>query len=241
MKILGTNKNQYPRLWKAFQDTLPHLCQRMVRMWRPCGDQELSESLQWWHQWRAPSCTTLRRRALRSGLGAQYRPSHNAPRMAARWKCPSRTCMQGFICERSRVLLISDQYPEAQGGRRGALSPPEHSEHVKMAPRLSGSPLHFTGCVSRGWYAQQSVSIRRAHTVSPVSCVLASGGSAVLHKTSSYVTKNDDFTYSLWNWLMLTQENSRNWSRNWDLRLLPHFLTLFCSWTTLHAKIRVKI
>lgn len=51
MKIVGTNKNQYLRLWKAFQGTLPHLCQRTVRLWRPCGAQELSESLQWWCWW----------------------------------------------------------------------------------------------------------------------------------------------------------------------------------------------
>lgn len=172
MKILGTNKNQYSGLWKAFQGTLPHLYQRMVRIWRPFGAQELSESLQGQHQWRAPSCTTLRRRALRSGLGAQYRPSCNTPRMAAKWKCPSRTCMQSFISKRSHVLLISNQYMVALrlSGEKRCSQPPQHSEHVKMTPQLSGSLLHFAGCASWGWYTQQSISICRARAVCPVSC-----------------------------------------------------------------------
>lgn len=56
------------------------------------------------------------------------------------------------------------------GEKRCSQAPPQHSEHVKMTPQLSGSLLHFAGCASGGWYTQQSVSVCRAGAVCPGSC-----------------------------------------------------------------------
>lgn len=167
----------------------------MVRMWRPCGARELSESLQGQLRWRAPGCTTLRRRALRSGLGARYRPSCNTPRMAARWKCPSRTCMQSFISERSHVLLISNQYrwPWGSVGRRGAVSPrPRTLSMSKWHPNSLG-----LCCILQDVHPEDGTLSRAFLPAEHVLCVLllvrASGGSAVLHKTSCYVTQKSSF------------------------------------------------
>lgn len=164
MKILGTNKNQQLTLCKAFQVTLPGLCHRMVRMWRPCGAQELSESLQWWCRWRAP-----RRRAFRSGLGAQHRPSHNAPRGAVRWKCPPRPHMQGFICERSHMLLISNQYPVALrlSGEKSCCQPPRALwARQNGTPTLWVPPALCNMCIPRIVRSTEHVHPQTTHCLS---------------------------------------------------------------------------
>ena len=105
----------------------------------------------------------LRSRALRSHLGARYRPRHNAAKTAARWKYPSSTCMQDFICGRSHMLFpITPGWSWGSVGRRGAVSPTERFEHVKMAPRPSGSLLHFAGCAS----SAKSFYLQSTHCVS---------------------------------------------------------------------------
>lgn len=126
-KSCTLTKNQHLRLCKAFQGALPHLCQRMVRMWRPRDAPELSWSLQQWHQWRAPSCTIPRGKAPRRGLGGQHRPSHNAPRLEMPLQDVYERCyLQHIPCALHLWWVFGG--PEAHGKKRCCQPPPSTSE-----------------------------------------------------------------------------------------------------------------
>lgn len=181
-------KISIPRWWRVVQGALPHL----HRGWWECNvPLKLSEGLVKRFHLHQP---------LEEGpYGTQGRSSQNLPGISARQKCSSRTCMQGFICERFQVLLLfnDDLFALRLGGwRRDAISTQEPMS--KWHPN-SVSVLHFARCVSQRWEVLQSVSNHKAQTACPISCVPSPGGSAVLHKTRCYAIQNHDFTYSMWN------------------------------------------
>lgn len=161
---------------KVFQGTFPAGAKGQWECEGPVALRSSLKACSGWRAWKACMDEELQAAQLSGGpLGVILDHNIDPAKIVQGWlpvgRAPPGCACKVYISEKSCVILISNQHMLALrlSGRRGAVSPLEHSENAKMASLLCDSAVFCRMHIPRMvWYSQQSVSI----THNCVSCFL---------------------------------------------------------------------